>query len=94
MKGKKWVKWLLIAFGSLIALAAVAGIFANAYISKSKPVIEGEVAVGVLEQQVTVVRDDIGVPHIQAQSDADLYRAQGYVQGPPGHSCGSKPNAG
>lgn len=80
MKKKKWVKWLLIAFGSLLALAVVAVTIANAYISKSKPVIEGEVAVPVLEQQVTVVRDDIGVPHIRAESDADLYRAQGYVQ--------------
>ena len=79
MKGKKWVKWLLVALGSLLVLAAGVLIFVNVYIAKSKPVIEGEIAVPVLEE-VTVVRDDIGVPHIQAGSDADLYRAQGYVQ--------------
>lgn len=48
--------------------------------NKSKPVIEGELAVNVLEQDVSVTRDDKGVPHIFAQTDADLYRAQGYVQ--------------
>lgn len=80
MKRKKWGKWLLIAVGVLLVLSAGALIFANAYISKSKPVIEGEVSVPVLDEEVTVTRDDIGVPHIQAQNDADLYRAQGYVQ--------------
>ncbi len=80
MNKKKWGKWLLIAVGTLVVLGIAAVIFANVYISKSKPVIEGEIAVAALEEQVTVVRDDIGVPHIRAESDADLYRAQGYVQ--------------
>lgn len=80
MKRKKWGKWLLVAVGVLLVFSAGALIFANAYISKSKPVIEGEVSVPVLDEEVTVTRDEVGVPHIQAQNDADLYRAQGYVQ--------------
>lgn len=80
MKRKKWGKWLLVAVSVLLVVLAGALIFANAYISKSKPVIEGEVAVPVLDEEVTVTRDEVGVPHIQAQNDADLYRAQGYVQ--------------
>ncbi len=34
----------------------------------------------MLYQDVTVTIDDKGVPHILAETDADLYRAQGYVQ--------------
>src|SRR5699024_6509451 len=45
-----------------------------------KPKIDGETIVQVLDEEVIVTRDQEGVPHIEAQSDADLYRAQGYVQ--------------
>ncbi|WP_088006125.1 penicillin acylase family protein [Indiicoccus explosivorum] len=80
MKNRRWLKVLLIAVGALVVLAAAALIFVNVFINKSKPVIEGELTLAALEEEVTVTRDDMGVPHITAQSDADLYRAQGYVQ--------------
>ncbi len=69
----------LWTIGTLIVLAAAVVLFVNVYIGKSKPVIEGTAAVAVLDSDVTVTRDQNGVPHIEAQSDADLYRAQGYV---------------
>ena len=73
----KWIAWIL---GS-IALILIAGvIFLNFYIGKSKPQIDGNMAVNVLEDEVLVTRDEQGVPHIKAESDADLYRAQGFVQ--------------
>lgn len=76
-RGRKITLWSV----SILALIAVfAAIFANAYISKSKPVVSGEVPVAIMEQDVEVTRDKNGVPHIVAQSDADLYKAQGYVQ--------------
>ena len=37
-------------------------------------------ALKVLDEKVVVTRDEQGVPHINAESDADLYRAQGFVQ--------------
>ena len=85
MKGKKkkmntWIKGVLWLIGVLVTVAVVALIFVNVYISKSKPVVTGELSAGFLEEDVTVVRDDDGVPHLTADSDADLYRAQGYVQ--------------
>src|SRR5690606_29265736 len=80
VKNKRWLKWLLGVLGVLITIAVAALIFVNVYIGKSKPLIEGEAAVAILDSNVTVVRDDIGVPHIRAETDADLYRAQGYVQ--------------
>ncbi|EPD49783.1 hypothetical protein HMPREF1210_03230 [Paenisporosarcina sp. HGH0030] len=73
----KWIAWIVGSI-ALILLAVV--IFLNAYISKSKPQIEGNMAVDVLDEEVTVTRDEQGVPHISAKSDADLYRAQGFVQ--------------
>ncbi|WP_203334168.1 penicillin acylase family protein [Planococcus beigongshangi] len=78
-KKRKWLKWMLGTFGVLLAVAVIALIFVNAYIGKSKPVISGELTVSILDKEVKVIRDEIGVPHIEAQSDADLYRAQGYV---------------
>ncbi|MDN7243338.1 penicillin acylase family protein [Planococcus sp. N028] len=74
------LKWFLGILGVLLTLAVAALIFVNVFINKSNPEIEGETAVSILENQVTVTRDDIGVPHIKAETDADLYRAQGYVQ--------------
>ncbi|WP_155593226.1 penicillin acylase family protein [Lysinibacillus cavernae] len=76
----KWKKWLSVIAGVLIALAIVAFIGFTWFMNKSKPVIDGELAVSILDQDVTVTRDDKGVPHIFAKTDADLYRAQGYVQ--------------
>ncbi len=81
MKGKRKIsKWLLWMVLSILILLIIAVVVLNAYIGKSKPQIEGEISVGVLDEEVTVTRDEQGVPHIIANSDADLYRAQGFVQ--------------
>ncbi|TWT24926.1 penicillin acylase family protein [Planomicrobium sp. CPCC 101110] len=66
--------------GALLVLSIVVLLFVNGFINRSKPKIEGETTVGILENRVDIIRDDVGVPHIKAESDADLYRAQGYVQ--------------
>lgn len=76
-KGWKIALSVVVALVAIVALA-IGGF--NWYINASKPKIEGELQVDVLEQEVTVVRDDTGVPHITAQTEADLYRAQGYIQ--------------
>jgi penicillin G amidase len=75
-----WLKIVLWAVGVIAVIAVSALIFVNVYIGKSKPVVEGKVMAAFLDDDVTVVRDQNGVPHITAESDADLYRAQGYVQ--------------
>ncbi|ATP42068.1 penicillin acylase family protein [Solibacillus sp. R5-41] len=74
LKIAMWVIGILIVIGGV----AVAGL--QIYLSQSKPLIKGEAVVSILESDVKVTRDEVGVPHIVAQSDADLYRAQGYVQ--------------
>lgn len=75
-----WKKWLIVIAGIIAALALVAFIGFTWFMNKSKPVIDGELAVTIQDQDVTVTRDEKGVPHIFAKTDADLYRAQGYVQ--------------
>ncbi len=43
------------------------------------PQLDGNITVSDLSQQVTVERDNWGVPHIRASSVEDLVEAQGYV---------------
>jgi len=76
----KWKKWLLASAGVLAVIAITAFIVFTWFMNKSKPIIDGELAVSILDKDVTVTRDDKGVPHIFAETDADLYRAQGFVQ--------------
>ena len=76
----KWKKWLLAIAGVLAVVAITSVIVFTWFMNKSKPIIDGELAVSMLDEDVTVTRDDKGVPHIFAETDADLYRAQGYVQ--------------
>lgn len=76
-RGRKVLLWVL---GILVAIVIVVVVGLNVFLSNTKPIIRGELAVKVLNEDVQVVRDQDGVPHIKAQSDEDLYRAQGFVQ--------------
>lgn len=77
---KKGWKIALSIVGAVIVLLAIALIGINMYVASSKPDIEGVIDVPILEESVQVIRDEMGVPHIKANNDADLYRAQGYIQ--------------
>ncbi len=79
-KGKKIVNALIWVIGIVIILGGIAVAGVHMYVANSLPQIEGEVTVEILDGDVEVTRDGMGVPHIVAKSDADLYRAQGYVQ--------------
>lgn len=43
------------------------------------PALDGEAKLPGLTGEVTVIRDDHGIPHITAATEEDLYRATGYV---------------
>nr|WP_229683141.1 penicillin acylase family protein [Virgibacillus oceani]GGG77096.1 beta-lactam antibiotic acylase [Virgibacillus oceani] len=73
-------KILLITLGLLILIAAALAIFANAYINKSLAQVEGTIELAMLENEVTVITDKNGVPHIKAENEHDLFIAQGYIQ--------------
>ncbi|HEU4423301.1 MAG TPA: penicillin acylase family protein, partial [Pilimelia sp.] len=59
----------------LVGLVATATVT----VRRSFPQYGGEVRLPGLAADVTVIRDDHGVPQIYAGSTADLFRAQGYV---------------
>ncbi|WP_064093609.1 penicillin acylase family protein [Rossellomorea aquimaris] len=79
-KRKKRLKITLWAAG--ITIFTMLGILmtANFYIERSLPVTSGTISLSGLSEDVEVIRDRDGVPHILAENQRDLYIAQGYVQ--------------
>jgi penicillin G amidase len=47
--------------------------------NKSEPQYEGEISVSGITDDVTVFRDERGMPHIYAMNEHDLYMAVGYI---------------
>ncbi|MFC0302586.1 penicillin acylase family protein [Virgibacillus soli] len=77
---KPWKKIILYVLLVLLILGLGAFFYVNAYVNKSLPQIEGEIVLPQLQDEVIVITDDKGVPHIKAKNNHDLYIAQGYVQ--------------
>jgi penicillin amidase len=73
---KKIIAILAVA---LIILLAVAGFVAWRTVSSPWPKTNGELSLPGLQEQVTVIRDKRGIPHIYASNTHDLFMAQGYV---------------
>ncbi|MET3681950.1 penicillin amidase [Alkalibacillus flavidus] len=82
------LKWSLIGAGAITVILIIALIVVNAYINRSLPETEGAVQVNefvgeeaytTLSDNVEITRDEHGVPHINAETDEDLFFAQGYV---------------
>ncbi|UOE45627.1 penicillin acylase family protein [Agromyces larvae] len=67
---------LLVAVLVLVVVAAGAGWWT---VSRSFPTTSGRIDAAGLIAPVTVVRDDAGIPHLTADTDHDLFFAQGYV---------------
>ncbi|WP_424568717.1 penicillin acylase family protein [Streptomyces sp. CH-036] len=69
----------------VLVLALVAGVGYGAYwsvstVRASYPQTTGSITLDGLSGDVEVKRDSYGIPQIYADSDADLFRAQGFVQ--------------
>ncbi len=73
---KTALKVTALVIAMLLAIALVAG---AGYVYKKQPVRSGTVPLTGLRAHVSVHYDDRGVPHIQAENEADMYRALGYV---------------
>lgn len=63
----------------LVVIALVAAGFLVYTVQRSFPTLDGEVTAKGLHGQVTVLRDDRGIPTITADDTHDLFFAQGYV---------------
>jgi len=74
------ILWILLA---LILLAAVTAIISPPLVrrtaKKSFPTVDGQIQIQGLDGQVEIYRDAFGIPHIYAETQHDLYFAQGYV---------------
>lgn len=71
------LQWLL---GSLLVVFIVVFFGINIYLSKSVPQTRGKLEISGLNDEVEVIRDSYGVPHIRASNEYDLFFTQGYVQ--------------
>ena len=71
-----------IVVGLLIVLvlgAAAIVLFLSYQIRKSFPITSGTIVISGLDQEVSVSRDEFGVPHIEATNEHDLMFATGFV---------------
>jgi len=76
----KTFKTILTMLLALVIIAIIAGLFIVSGIkNKAIPKYEGEIIVPGVASDVTVYRDERGIPHIYAASGHDLYFAVGYV---------------
>jgi penicillin amidase len=63
----------------LVIIVVVCGASGAWYIYSKQPIRTGKVNLSNLQAPVNVRYDEHGVPHIQAQNEADMYRTLGYV---------------
>jgi penicillin amidase len=73
------LKKLLYALLGLAALAVAALGSGLLYLRTARPDVSGEHTLAGLSHPVEVWRDSLGVPHLWADGEADLFRAMGYV---------------
>ncbi len=71
------------ALGTLVIVLVIVALILAAvgtwFVRRPWPQVKGEIAVAGLSAPAEVIRDEWGVPHIYAQTEQDLFFAQGYV---------------
>jgi penicillin amidase len=72
------LRWKLITAVAVVSLFALAGLLAWLW-RTTLPELSGSLSLEGLQQKVVVEREPNGVVHIRAQSDRDLFFAQGFV---------------
>ena len=76
----KKVKIFLFSLLAVIVVLVLAGLVIVTRIQRGAlPKYEGELKVKGLNAEVTVYRDERGMPHIYASDEHDLYYATGYI---------------
>ncbi|MFH0758689.1 MAG: penicillin acylase family protein [Bacteroidota bacterium] len=76
----KILKRILTIVLGIVVLALAGGmIFLNNVKTRAVPDYNKDVDLENLTEKVTVFRDSLGIPHIYAQNELDLYRTVGYV---------------
>ena len=76
----KTIRNILLTLFGLVVLIVIAGLFLITGIKKGAlPKYNGEQIIPGLKNEVTVYRDERGMPHIYAENEYDLYFATGYI---------------
>ena len=70
---------LLVLTASLLGLLLIVFLAGNVFLHNSRPRLEGELQLDGLTRPVTVTRDALGVPDIQAENRRDAARALGFL---------------
>ncbi|WP_448005268.1 penicillin acylase family protein [Agromyces bauzanensis] len=73
------VRFLTVLLVSVLVLAVAAAGFGWWTVQRSFPTTAGRIEAPGLAAAVTVYRDDAGIPQLVAESDHDLFFAQGFV---------------
>ena len=74
------VWWTAYGVVGLVLLLVVLLVVGAALVRRPLPQTQGSVTIPGLGGEVEVIRDEHGIPHLYADTDADLVRGQGYVQ--------------
>ncbi|HEU4894971.1 MAG TPA: penicillin acylase family protein, partial [Acidimicrobiia bacterium] len=72
----RWVKRIAVFLVIVVLAGAAYGVFT---VRRSFPQVSGELGVAGLDGEVEVLRDSLGVPHVYASTQHDLFFAQGYT---------------
>ncbi|WP_022886195.1 penicillin acylase family protein [Glaciibacter superstes] len=70
---------LFITLGIVVSVALVAGAVGAWTVMRAFPDLSGDASIAGLSADVSVYRDDAGIPQIVASTADDLFAAQGYV---------------
>ncbi|WP_306365772.1 penicillin acylase family protein [Nocardiopsis sp. CC223A] len=73
------IRVLLGVLSTIVVLALVGALLGVWTVRRSFPQTSGEIALPGLNAEVTVLRDEYGVPHVYADDAHDLFMAQGFV---------------
>jgi penicillin amidase len=73
------LRFFIITFSVILILAIVLAALGWVLVRRSFPQTEGALQLPSLDSPVHVYRDSYGIPHIYAQTEHDLFLAQGFV---------------
>ena len=72
-------RFVLVIAAVLIVVLVAGAVLATVLVRRPLPDYGGSTTLRILSSEVEVLRDEQGVPHVYADTDTDLFRAQGYV---------------
>ena len=78
-KRRRWPTVVVVAVGALALSVIVATVGAGWLVQRSFPQTSGELVLPGLDAEVDVLRDQLGIPTIVADTSHDLFFAQGFV---------------